>query len=95
LVFSFLSIYISKREKIVYQKLVNDINNLQTTYEFSETGIRVENKVTQLSYHRNEIKTIEELDKWYVFYFKNQEKLTIYKPNLGKNEDEFRKLYKL
>jgi hypothetical protein len=95
LVFSFLSIYINKREKKVYQELVKDINNLQTTYEFSETGIRVENKATQLNYHRNEIKKIDELDKWYIFNFKNSEKLTVYKPNLGENEDDFRKIYKL
>jgi hypothetical protein len=95
LVFSFLSIYINKREKKVYQELVKDINNLKTTYEFSETGIKVQNKTTQLNYHRNEIKTIDELDKWYIIHFKNNEKLTIYKPNIGNKELDFKKLYKI
>jgi len=93
LLFIFLSFYLIKKEKTVYQNLVNDINALETKYLFNDEGIQVSNEKTTLKYHRNEIKSIDELDKWYVFNFKNQEKLTVYKPNLGENEVVFKQLF--
>ncbi len=95
LLFIFLSFYLNNKEKHFYQNLVNDINALQTKYVFTDKGIKVSNEKTNLNYHRNEIKNIDNLDNWYVFNFKNQEKLTVYKPNLGENEQEFKKLFKL
>ena len=81
LVFFILAYYLSKREIKVYKRFVDKMNDLETTYTIDENGIQVINKENQLSYLKKEIEQIRELPKWLVFYFKNDEKISIYKPN--------------
>lgn len=92
-VFSALSYYIFKREKKVYMNIVKDINNLHTEYEFSENNIRIRNVNKEYSYKHTDIQKIEVFTKWYIFFFKNDEKIAIYKPNLAENHSQFTKMF--
>lgn len=93
LLFTWLAFYVMRREKRIYRKLVKDINALATEYSIDANDIRVHNDKSDLHYKRSDIKEVEELPKWFVFYFKNNDKLSIYKPNLGDKLQAFKQLY--
>jgi len=93
LLFTWLAFYVMRREKRIYHKLVNNINDLATEYTFDNNDIRVHNDISNLHYKRSDIKEIKELSKWYIFYFKNDDKLSIYKPNFGDKVQDFKQMY--
>ncbi len=88
-IFFAMAYFLSKREIKVYRRFINQMNDLKTVYTIDENGIQVVNKENQLTYPKKEIKNIEELPKWLVFYFKNNEKITIYKPNASKEQLDY------
>ena len=82
LLFIALPFYLHRREKKVYTKLVDDINDLQTTYTINDNEIKVDNKKANLVYKNKNVNNFIVLDKWLVFEMKNEERLAIYKPNI-------------
>ena len=88
ILFPFLAFYLIRREKKFYHDLVDQINALNTVYTFNNKEIQVNNKEQNLVYDFNEINQVQELPKWLIFKFKNDERLAIYKPNITKNDLE-------
>jgi amino acid permease len=84
--FTFLAFYLVKRETKIYRNLVNEINDLQTTYYFEDKQLKVKNKKTDLTYSYNDLQKVIEKKKWLILQFKNDEKVVIYKPNLTEND---------
>ena len=82
LLFPFLAFYLMRKEKKFYYDLVDKINALETEYIFSGDTIKVKSKQAELDYKVNEIKQVEDLPKWLIFIFKNDERIAIYKPNI-------------
>ncbi|GEM_PF-5367485 len=96
LLFILLPIYLLRKEKKVYAEVFKQIQDLQTTYEIDNNQIRVKNPETDLTYQRKQIKELVELPKWFVFNFKNGERIAIHKDSFNKTQlDEFRQTYKI
>ena len=89
LIFFFLAYYLAKRENRLYKEMFDNINELETVYQITPETIRVSNKENSLAYKKSQLKKITNLDKWLVFDFDNEERLSIYKPNINKNDWEF------
>ena len=83
ILFPFLAYYLVRKEKNFYKKLVDQINDLNTIYTFTDNQITIKNKAQNLVYKVNQIKNIDNRPKWLVFEFKNNERLAIYKPNIA------------
>ena len=86
LLFPFLAFYLIRKEKKFYYGLVDKINDLQTEYIFNADTIKVKSKQAELLYQINEIEQVENLPKWLIFKFKNDERIAIYKPNIPDKE---------
>lgn len=80
--FTFLAVYLLKREKKIYRKLINDINSLNTVYTINDNNIKVKNAKVDLKYDLKDLKDFIELPKWIVFEFNNGERLSLYKQNI-------------
>ena len=93
LLFSGLSYYLIRREKKIYHKTLQDINDLQTVYTIDEESIKVDNKKIHLVYKKSDIKDLIDLDKWLVFECKNDERIAIYKPNA--TDEQIREIIRL
>jgi len=89
LIFFFLAYYLAQRENKLYRKMFEDINHLNTQYNFTPDTIRVTNNQNSLSYSKKQLQKITDLDKWLVFDFNNDERLTIYKPNITDTDFNF------
>jgi len=89
LIFFFLAYYLAKRENRLYREMFDNIGELETHYQITPDTIRVSNKEHSLAYKKDQLKKITDLDKWLVFDFDNEERLSIYKPNINKNDWEF------
>lgn len=86
ILFPFLAFYLVWKEKKYYYGLVDKINELHTEYIFTENEIIVKNDQSELRYAYDEIKEVDDLPKWLVFIFDNDERIAVYKPN-AKPED--------
>jgi len=86
LLFPFLAFYLVRREKKFYHNLVDQINALNTVYTFENHKIKVTNKEQNLVYDFDEVDQVEELPKWLIFVFKNNDRLAIYKPNISEED---------
>ena len=86
LLFPFLAFYLIRKEKKFYYGLVDKINDLQTEYIFNADTIKVKSKQAELVYQINEIEQVENLPKWLIFKFQNDERIAIYKPNIPAEE---------
>ena len=94
LLFGLLSYYLIRREKRIYNKLVDDINDLETVYTIEKDSIKVDNKKAHLSYKHQDLQQFTELDKWLVFEFNNAERIAIYKPNISEEQlAEIRRIF--
>ena len=80
--FIFLAFYLVKREKKLYGKAVDQINDLNTVYTIDKHQIKVDNKQVNLRYKTSDIKRIIEWPKWFVIEFNNNERINLYKPNM-------------
>ncbi len=89
LLFFFLAYYLAKRETKLYKKMFSDIQNLETEYVFTPQKIRVSNKNTTFSYDKKDLQNITVLDKWLVFDFENGERISLYKPNISPEAENF------
>jgi len=86
--FTFLAVYLLKREKKIYRNLINEINSLNTVYTIADNNIKVKNTKVDLKYDLKDLKNFIELHKWIVFEFNNGERLSIYKPNIAPEDLE-------
>ena len=82
LLFPFLAFYLIRKEKKFYYGLVDRINDLETEYIINGNNIKVKSKQAELVYPVHEIKQVEDLPKWLIFKFQNDERIAIYKPNI-------------
>ncbi len=89
LIFFFLAYYLAKRENKLYRKMFEDIKDLNTEYIITPDSLKVTNKINSLSYSKNQLKEILDLNKWVVFNFDNEERLSLYKPNLTEKDWDF------
>ena len=80
--FTFLAFYLLKREKKIYRKILDQINDLHTVYTIADKHIEVKNTKVHLHYTHNEITEVIDLPHWLVFEFVNGDRISIYKPNL-------------
>jgi len=80
--FIFLAIYLLRRERRIYNKVVEQINDLQTVYTIGDKEIKVDNQSIHLRYKISDIKNITNLPKWFVIEFNNDERISLYKPNM-------------
>ena len=81
ILFPFLAIYLVRKEKKYYYGLVDKINNTHTEYIFTGKTLKVKNTQAELQYPYKEIKEVDDLPKWLIFIFQNDERIAIYKPN--------------
>ena len=88
LLFVFLGFYLIRRERKIYEKVVRQINDLQTIYHIGEKEIKVDNKAVNLRYKTSDIKQIKNLPKWFVIEFDNDERISLYKPNMTNEQIE-------
>ena len=83
LLFPFLAFYLVRKEKKYYYGLVDKINAAHTEYVFTDNAVIVKNEQAELRYPYNEIKEVDDLPKWLIFIFENDERIAIYKPNVA------------
>ena len=81
ILFPFLAFYLIRKEKKYYYGLVDKINDTHTEYIFTDKVIKVKNSQAELQYPYKEIKEVDDLPKWLIFIFQNDERIAIYKPN--------------
>jgi len=96
LLFVFLGFYLIRRERKIYERVVRQINDLETVYHIGEKEIKVDNKAVNLRYKTSDIRQIRNLPKWFVIEFNNDERINLYKPNMtGEQINEFMQLFGL
>jgi len=96
MLFVFLGLYLIRREKKIYEKVVRQINDLETVYHIGEKEIKVDNKAVNLRYKTSDVQQIRNLPKWFVIEFNNDERINLYKPNMtGEQMEKFKQIFKL
>ncbi len=84
--FPFLAVYLVRKEKKFYTNLVDQINQLQTVYTFTDDTISVVNNEQNFSYPVSAIKQVIDMPKWLIFEFNDDTRLAIYKPNIAADD---------
>ncbi len=88
ILFPFLAFYLVYKEKKYYYGLVDKINASHTEYIFTDNAIKVKSNQAELRYPCNDIKEVDDLPKWLIFIFQNEERIAVYKPNIAAEDLE-------